>query len=109
MNRGSRLTFCFFGLVLVGACGPKLVWVKPGVTELQIAQERYVCMRESGYTEKNPLAAIGETLQSTGAGLQGQPDPYRYSRLDADRSRQLFSACMQAMGYSLQPMPRSSD
>ena len=107
MDRYSRLPLLLFGFFLAGACGPNLVWVwvKPGVTETQFAQERYICMRDSGYAGES-VSGVGPALQSAGAGMQGLPDPYLYVRLEDARRRGIFLACMEASGYKLERKPQ---
>jgi hypothetical protein len=100
MDGYSRLTVLLFGFLLAGGCGQGLVWVKPGVTETQLTQERYICMRDSGYAGEQG-SGIGPALESAGAGFARKPDPYMYVRLENERKRGIFLACMEASGYQL--------
>jgi len=67
----ARICFALVGIVLVCGCGP-LVWNKPGLTDSQLAQDKYQCMQETGYT-----------------GIR------------RERQEEVFKACMESRGYKL--------
>jgi len=73
---------------------PDRVWMKPGATQDQFAQDRYACMQESrssisrGYAVGGFNAGNGVVLPATGQSYSGETiiEP-------------LFVACMGARGY----------
>jgi hypothetical protein len=64
-------------------------------------------MKETGFAgEPNSLEALGLVLSSTGAGMQGGPNPSSDRAQAIGQHRGFFEACMEARGYKLGPKPQ---
>ena len=98
------VSFAF--ILLLASCAPRLIWNKPGLAESELAQDKYQCMRETGFAEPSVLESLGLVLSSTGAGMQGGPNPHAARAQAIGQNRQFFEACMQARGYKLEPKPQ---
>lgn len=90
------LSFC----LLLGACaGPAGVWVKNGVSQLQVDQDNYACLQESqqtyGYSQGG-YGWDGGFGGGWGGGWGGGVSGYTGQATNP----QLYSACMKARGYN---------
>ena len=89
--------------LLLSGCSPTMMWTKPDFNDVQFAKDKYLCMRETGFTEPNMTQAM---LGSAQAGLAaGHGYYYPYPQAQAQRqnaSKQLFDVCVQAHGYRLE-------
>ncbi len=94
-----RIYIVTTSLLLAAGCASQTVWNKTGGTEAQFAKDRYQCMKETSYTEKNTLWQIGAAMQSAAAAGQGGPNPSGDELADYRQNRQMFEACMQSKGY----------
>lgn len=81
MRLSSGLCLVLFLAVTASACGPKLVWRKPGGTEAGFNKDRYECQRFA--VVRTPRGDYGTTRQ-------------------VDENL-LFDSCMQARGYQKVP------
>jgi hypothetical protein len=82
----------------LSACGPQMVWVKLGLTQAQFNVDRYQCEREA------MAAAPNEPIPT---GVYRGPAGYHtvlYGDANAADRDDLAIHCMEARGYTLQPL-----
>jgi len=84
------------GLSITG-CTTAKVWYKPGVSDLTYKQDRFRCMSATGHTELSPLDAA-----ALGAAAASSPVNPVYMQNQMAR-REMFTACMEALGYEQLP------
>src|SRR6266568_1530708 len=73
-------------LILLSACANNNIWVKPGATQSDFAQERFACMQQSQHRVSS--AYVNQ--------YGGSSDSY------VTTNNPLFSSCMNARGWYLQ-------
>ena len=86
----------FFLSLLVGCAGTHSVWVKPGAKDNDFNKEKYACMQSAqqpyassiGYNSGGIVSPSAITTASSSAGIA--------------TNEQLFNACMNAKGWTLQ-------
>jgi hypothetical protein len=107
----NKWVLCVVLLAMLSGCSAAKIWYKPEITVSEFKQHRFRCMAASGYTGPDPsmaLMALGTSLQSAGASLQGH-NPYpaqalQQAQISAAAGRaNLFTACMHAFGYQQFP------
>jgi hypothetical protein len=88
----TKLILLLIAPYLLSACvtkqqpDSKMVWVKPGTSQTEFAQDRYACMKESQQRVSTTIVneAVGSSLSNVVT------------------NGQLFGACMNAKGWVLQ-------
>jgi len=96
-------------IVVLASCAPRLVWNKPGLTDSHLAQDKYQCMKETGFAEPNAFTKLGLVFSSTAAGMQGGPNPHAARAQAIGQRRQFFAACMESKGYKLESDPQKPE
>lgn len=86
----------FFLSLLVGCAGTNSVWVKPGVMSSDFNQEKYACMQSA----QQPYAS--SIRYNSGGIVSPSAITTASSSSGIATNEQLFNACMNAKGWTLQ-------
>jgi hypothetical protein len=104
MSRPGRLGLFLVGVAVLGsACGPAMVWRKPGASEAEAQADERDCDTRAGASRVSPLSS-SSSVGSYGGG-SGGPLGLRPYALDTEgtASLQAFWACMEDRGYRQVP------
>jgi len=100
-----RYLWCGIALMALTGCSQR-TWVKPGATEESFTRDKYACLQEATPVRPSGGSVPDYTLQASPSGTFITGIPYGMSQaqaLSGSRvSMQIFNACMEARGYTLQ-------
>jgi hypothetical protein len=93
------------GVALVSAaCGPALVWQKPGGTDAQYQSDDSECRGRVGVAQVIPGGSSPSTYGGTGS-TPAMLTPYSQGSTGPRSDLQDYRDCMEGRGYQLAPAP----
>ena len=97
----SRKLFALLGFCLLSGC-VQYAWIKPNATAQDLGKDKYTCLQSAAMTAP-PVVGVAANSSRTENAKRSDANATVYATdLNQNTRDQLFNACMESKGWSLQ-------